>query len=605
MANAQQLVQQALKLLAAGDETGAISLLGDALEQDGTYLPAWIKLAELMPDDDEKFDVLEQILQIDPNNEFALTEWDRLNALAEPAEPETAPVSTAAASVSMDELFGPEPEEAPPAPAEKQPQAAVREAQAAPTVQQVDDAELLHDEDEAPENRLDQAYAQVNRRRLQLVSLLEKIEKNLIDPILGRYRPAEEIVPGISRRDMGRTVGGLLLFTAFMCMCSNLVIGVANSGQAQILAEQTRLALEVTGIALTADANRTQVALDQTAVALSVTETAQVLYTPLPTLTNTPFVSLPTEIPPSETPTEAVITSRILPPPPASAVGRILAWGGNNPASRQFLFLQSVDLASGEITRLNEDLVTHPSTDMLRSQIIYSQYDARNNETLLVQVNGANPAEAGQTLSLIWSSASVREEQRAALAASGNYVAFIARTENGTNQVFLYDFLNQRLRPITRDSFNYLAVGVAPGGSQVVVVKETASGVDLVLIELYIDTEPEFLPQTLLTTDGNLNVEDAPQYSPSGLYLVYHSTRASSSSSDVILFDLAARTGVPIAASDADERYPHFSPDNRFIAYSSNATSAYNVFIYDTISQATFQLTESPLAPVFVAGWSN
>lgn len=604
MANAQQLYEQALKELANGQAEEAIRLLGDALQEDDGYLPAWIKLAELMPDDDDKFDVLEQILQIDPDNEFALAEWDRLNALAEGGA--TAPAAESVmdaldffrADDDEDEEESAEPEQAAPP---------IRREIAARDDDDDDDSfDTDVDDEEEESSQTDKIYNQVDGVRQQVMGKVEQFEGKYLDPMLKRFEPGAEVIPGVDRREFGRTVGIMLAFTIFMCMCSNLVISVSNNQKDQVVAEETRLAMEVTGIALTADANRTQVAGELTAVALSITETAQVLFTPEPTATNTPFVELPTEIPPSATPTEVVIQARIFGLPPASATGRLLAWGGNNPGSRQFLFLQSVDPASGAITQLNEDLVAYPSTDMLRSRIIYTQFDARNNDIRLVQVSGEQPTQDGELMSLVWSTGGVREESRAVLAASGNYVVFIARTDGDTNDIFLYDFLNRRLRRITRDAFNYRNAGIAAGGSQIVAVKEASSGVDLVLIDVLINTEPEDLPQTLLTNDGNLSVEDSPQFSPNGLYVVYHSASASAPSNNNIMFyDLNTRTATPIAAESADERYPYFSPDSRFIVYSSNVTGAYNLFVYDTISQATFQVTESTLAPVFAAGWSN
>ena len=62
---------------------------------------------------------------------------------------------------------------------------------------------------------------------------------------------------------------------------------------------------------------------------------------------------------------------------------------------------------------------------------------------------------------------------------------------------------------------------------------------------------------------------------------------------DIYLRTVEGVTNVlPVTRSpDIDEVYPVFSPDTRFMAYASDFTEGYNIFIYDLLTGAFSQLT--------------
>ena len=68
----------------------------------------------------------------------------------------------------------------------------------------------------------------------------------------------------------------------------------------------------------------------------------------------------------------------------------------------------------------------------------------------------------------------------------------------------------------------------------------------------------------------------------------------------------AAGSGQPIliARHPADDIYPVFSPDGRYIAFSSNrgSSGSYDIFVYDQQTENLFQLTDTR-EDEYIGGW--
>jgi Tol biopolymer transport system component len=60
---------------------------------------------------------------------------------------------------------------------------------------------------------------------------------------------------------------------------------------------------------------------------------------------------------------------------------------------------------------------------------------------------------------------------------------------------------------------------------------------------------------------------------------------------------------LPVAASPYDDILPVYSPDGRFIAFSSNRSGMrYNIYIYDKSNGKLYQLTNGR-DDFFIGGW--
>jgi hypothetical protein len=549
MTEAQALYNQALKAIEAGDTKKGMDLLHQSLGLDGYNLNGWVKLAEIMPDSDVKYEVLEQILQLDPNNEFANSEWDRLNQVEEAGGFNPAPV---AAPITMG------------------------------------DTDFLDDV------RSDSKRQKTSRQSTT------KMPVNLPNiKSIGSIQMDEEVVPGITNRDIGVVGGGLLVFTLLMCFITYSVISGANRQDASIKAQETA---RVLGITQTLEANATNIVATfaaSTQVAADMTATINALVSPTPTQ----FSGLvnATEIPPTPTLEPTVFTSRVFSMPPAGLPGNLLVWGGSNPASTRYLFLFRVNPSTGERVPLNDEMLVSPSVDGIGSRLVYMLYQSSTNSTVMNLVPANDAAASPEILDLKFGS--VRDSSAPSISSTGNYLTFIGTSpDTGGSEVFLWDFLNNVLLRVTTDG-SYVEAAVAPVGTKIVAVREEGGGSDLILLDRESATEGVAALQIRLTDDRGATIESDMEFSTDGARMLY--SASVNGSADIMMMDLATFESTPVINSPADEVMPHFSPDNRFIVYSANPTGTYNLFIFDTISGQTYQLTESTREAYYAAGWYN
>lgn len=147
------------------------------------------------------------------------------------------------------------------------------------------------------------------------------------------------------------------------------------------------------------------------------------------------------------------------------------------------------------------------------------------------------------------------------------------------------------LERLTQDNAIESWPSFSPDGSQVVyAVDDSASGGATELRMLDIASR-----QTRdLTSNGDALIESSPDWSPNPNrpFIVFHAREAGAEHSDI--YWVRADGGQPpekIIASDASDIHPRFSPDGRFILFSSNRTGNWDVFIYEIASGETFQVT--------------
>lgn len=504
MADAYELYEQALKALERKRTQRGIELLRESLEADSFHKEGWIKLLEVLPDEeaDEKQKAIDQILLLDPDNAYALKEQKRLAR-----EDEFEPSAPSAAAAS---------------------------------------------------------------------------EKRSLE---------EEFVPGITRRTMRLVILSLAIFTLVVCGVTFAIISSINSRAA---AEQRSQNATVTAIAQ----QQTQQSLDLTAqvqqqasqVAQQETATAQ--YTP-PT---------PTELPPTETPQPTTVeeANRIFPRPPERISGRIVAWGGFNAADSEFLSLRLYTFGQSDFEELNQDQVLYPVASADGQRIVYIWSDSSRREEFVVSIAPGERGDDVTPLSLDWFPAT--NFTRPSLSPDGIFLSFIATAENGTQEVYLYDFISSTLTQITSDALSYTDVAVAPNGGRVAAIRQAPSGRDIVLFDVVPGAQPGETTPMVLTNDGDTQIETSVEFGSTGQQLVY-SAHDGSEAHDIFRLSLADNNITPVVATDADEIEPHFSPDERYVVYAADTTGVYNIFLVDTIAQLTFQLTTEDRFPVYPGAW--
>jgi hypothetical protein len=97
------------------------------------------------------------------------------------------------------------------------------------------------------------------------------------------------------------------------------------------------------------------------------------------------------------------------------------------------------------------------------------------------------------------------------------------------------------------------------------------------------------VPQVLLPNAPG-EIAYSPAWSPDGKQIVYSRFKPGGFH-DIHIFDLATKADRPLQVDRAMDIEPRFSPDSRFVLWSSDRTGIYNVFARELATGQTFQVT--------------
>lgn len=492
----QELIREAADKARAGDREAARELLETVLEQDDQDVNAWLLLARLTTNIDEKRLALETILQIDPDNEKAR-------------------------------------------------------------------------------------------------QLLERLDGGD-----GKRKNEEQLIVGVPQQQLRLIVLGI----AGTLLVALVLLIVVLSGRSNEAAEQeqqlTQIAAEQTGIVVTRQALETQdaqFALDQTA-------TQEAAVSPTPTVT--PTSSQPT-LPPTFTPTPTIDPRPPTAlPPPAINQGALVGTRGRDLQSLEALPVYLYPFGGQPIQVTGEE-GRNPDVSPDAQQIVYARLQDNRVDVDVTLID-----RSGQdVLSVLANGASVGnylESSTPRFSASGNRVVFIGDSlDSLSNEVYvailegeLIDGLS--MVRITNDDANYAYPALSPDGNRIVVVRTVpGGGSDLVIINIADRT------QTALTTDDRAFAETMPHWSPDGRQIVYAAAPSDNPRShDIyVISPDAPGSARRLIQNESDDIHPVFSPDSRFIAFSSDRANSYEIFVYNLTTQELFQVTDD-LEDDFVTGWS-
>jgi hypothetical protein len=393
-----------------------------------------------------------------------------------------------------------------------------------------------------------------------------------------------------SRSFRTMVIGGLVVMLLIIVGLITLVI-VRGGQQAAENAELTRIAGNLTQIAAaqTEAFSGTQVALDATGTAIAL----------LPTSTPTPRPSSTPE--PTATPSITPTASATPIPPPPGLPGAIIGWGGSNALNDGYfpVILIALD-GSGAIIELSGSNRGELVAASDRSRVVYTRYFRDTFDRYLSLIDTTTGAQ--ENLAVRFNTNAFARATGATLTPDSRLMAFVAETgPNRNQQVYLYDFTapvgTQAIRRLTNDDFDYGSPSISADGTQILVVRRARSplppNTDIMLINL---ATSQITPWT---EDGDATIESHPRWSPDGRLVAYVAGTQQDPKGDIYLRTVGPNPSLlnVTRSPGVDEIFPVFSPDSRYLAYSSDVFSeptrvSYNIFVYDlVVSGELYQVT--------------
>ncbi len=323
--------------------------------------------------------------------------------------------------------------------------------------------------------------------------------------------------------------------------------------------------------------------------------------TPAPTSTS----SLPptwTPVPSPTLPSDEPLT--VFPPPPEGLLGTIIMRSGQIPGdpNNDPIVLVKAD-GNGERVLTPDKRGHAPVLSPDSTQFAYVRYIPGTHDALLQlnNIQGTDPRPG----SVYWAgSVTLYQQDTPAWSPDGQWLAFTA-VGMGTTLPDLYrvSLANRNgeataLERLTDDDVIESWPAWSPDGTRLVYVADSSrlefsTSVDLRIYNL------EDGNITPLTEDGGTLIESAPDWSPDGQSIVFQAREGEDGVDNIYRVALDGLTPPEkLISSEANDIRPRYSPDGRYILFSSDRAGNWDVYIYDLVTRETYQLTTTPYTDI-------
>jgi Tol biopolymer transport system component len=206
-------------------------------------------------------------------------------------------------------------------------------------------------------------------------------------------------------------------------------------------------------------------------------------------------------------------------------------------------------------------------------------------------------------------SAVLIDPEHPAWSPDGNFIAFTAKGGSSISDLYRLSLLDptggnpEALQRLTQDDVAESWPAFSPDGRFIVYAADL-SGVDNAAgTELRIYNLADGSIGNLTTNGPNL-VESAPDWSPDASHIVFQAIETGSATADIYLIPAVGGAPQKIIVSDSDDIQPRFSPDGRYIVFSSNRSGNWDVFVYEIATQTIYQVTTDAYTDI-ANDWGN
>lgn len=409
----------------------------------------------------------------------------------------------------------------------------------------------------------------------------------------------QEVIPGVNRRQLLLIGGGgaaaiLLILVVFIALSSSRSAQEATETRAAADTIATSTALVVAALAESANATATQLAL-ATPTAIPTVEVRNTL---------PPETDLGVQEP-------TVVATGTPLPYPSGITGRIAGWSGRDFTNTGYLpiVVYPLDNTSGQPVLIGDAKGRDPVFSPDGQRLFYTRFfSATTQDTGLEQIgiDASNPIN-------LTSDVDVTNAQMPNTCATQNQIVFVGLPRESSGdltatvfpfQIFTLNLDSREVLRLTNDKASYTYPAYSPDCSRIAVVRTELEGVnqgsDIVLLDV------ASLAQTPLTSDRDNFVESTPRWAADGAQMTYSAYPGSDPTNSDIVVRRADPSSTPLVLgrSDQNDILPVFSPDGKYLAFASNRSGVYDIYVLDLETQITYQLTNS-IDEDYPSAWSQ
>jgi Tol biopolymer transport system component len=145
--------------------------------------------------------------------------------------------------------------------------------------------------------------------------------------------------------------------------------------------------------------------------------------------------------------------------------------------------------------------------------------------------------------------------------------------ENGNPYIFVVDVARGTRIRLTANAANEGQPAWSPTGDRIAFISYRNG-----LSDLFLKSIASGQPEVQITTNQQLH-DFAPSWSPDGKFIVFHTQDPKSNQRDLMYMSVDDWKPIPFVQTPSAEASGTFSPDGKFVAYVSNETGKYEVYV--------------------------
>jgi Tol biopolymer transport system component len=187
----------------------------------------------------------------------------------------------------------------------------------------------------------------------------------------------------------------------------------------------------------------------------------------------------------------------------------------------------------------------------------------------------------------------------------GTQIAFLS-TRSGESEIYVMDADGNNIRQLTRSSLTDLQPPVwSPDGTQITFTSLRSGNWDIYVMDVNCEKVLECLEKPVRNVSQHPAQDMSPAWSPDGRWIAFTSRR--DNNAEIYLVDTEGGTPINLTQNPDEDSSPAWSPDSQQIAFQTNRDRLYSdeIYVVDLVSGQSQRVTYSYGSHQYPAWWPS